>query len=153
MGFSRQECRSGLPYPSPGDLPNPGIEPESLNLLHWQVGCLPLEAPGKPYRTQRHIIMYFPWGGTRTLLYITTALLFDCFSSVPAFLCPLKITDYWPCSRASAVARLRSQNGFSYVKKAIPDSFSRDSLTYLLTQFQSFSGTLLRTLAWEMASQ
>ena len=27
MGFSRQECRSGLPSPSPGDLPDPGIEP------------------------------------------------------------------------------------------------------------------------------
>ena len=27
MGFSRQECWSGLPFPSPGDLPNPGIEP------------------------------------------------------------------------------------------------------------------------------
>ena len=29
MGFSRQEYWSGLPFPSPGDLPNPGIEPES----------------------------------------------------------------------------------------------------------------------------
>ena len=29
MGFSRQECWSGLPLPSPGDLPNPGIEPGS----------------------------------------------------------------------------------------------------------------------------
>ena len=29
MGFSRQECWSGLPFPSPGDLPNPGIEPRS----------------------------------------------------------------------------------------------------------------------------
>ena len=29
MGFSRQECWSGLPCPSPGDLPNPGVEPES----------------------------------------------------------------------------------------------------------------------------
>ena len=29
MGFSRQECWSGLPFPSPGDLPNPGIEPWS----------------------------------------------------------------------------------------------------------------------------
>ena len=27
IGFSRQECWSGLPFPSPGDLPNPGIEP------------------------------------------------------------------------------------------------------------------------------
>ena len=30
MGFSRQEYWSGLPCPSPGDLPHPGIEPESL---------------------------------------------------------------------------------------------------------------------------
>ena len=29
MGFSRQEYWSGLPFPSPGDLPNPGIEPIS----------------------------------------------------------------------------------------------------------------------------
>ena len=29
MGFSRQEHWSGLPFPSPGDLPNPGIEPIS----------------------------------------------------------------------------------------------------------------------------
>ena len=29
MGFSRQECWSGLPFPPPGDLPDPGIEPRS----------------------------------------------------------------------------------------------------------------------------
>ena len=29
MGFSRQECWSGLPFPPPGDLSDPGIEPES----------------------------------------------------------------------------------------------------------------------------
>ena len=29
MGFSRQEYLSGLPFPSPGDLPDPGIEPRS----------------------------------------------------------------------------------------------------------------------------
>ena len=32
MGFSRQECWSGLPFPSPGDLPHPGIEPRSPTL-------------------------------------------------------------------------------------------------------------------------
>ena len=32
MGFPRQECWSGLPFSSPGDLLNPGIEPESLAL-------------------------------------------------------------------------------------------------------------------------
>ena len=30
MGFSRQEYWSGLPFPSPGDLPHPGVEPVSL---------------------------------------------------------------------------------------------------------------------------
>ena len=30
MGFSRQEYRGGLPFPSPGDLPDPGMEPASL---------------------------------------------------------------------------------------------------------------------------
>ena len=48
MGFSRQEYWSGLSYPPPGDLPNPGIKPTSLCLLHWQVGSLPLGPPGKP---------------------------------------------------------------------------------------------------------
>ena len=38
MGFSRQECKSGLPFPSPGDLPNPGIEPGSPAL---QADALP----------------------------------------------------------------------------------------------------------------
>ena len=33
MEFSRQEYGGGLPFPSPGDLPDPGIEPESLALL------------------------------------------------------------------------------------------------------------------------
>ena len=33
MGFPRQEYWNGLPFPSPGDLPNPGIEPMSLKSL------------------------------------------------------------------------------------------------------------------------
>ena len=44
MGFSRQECWSGLPFPSPGDLPDPGIEPGSPTL---QADALPSEPPGK----------------------------------------------------------------------------------------------------------
>ena len=42
MGFSRQECWSGLPFPSPGDLPDPGIEPRSPSL---QADSLPSELP------------------------------------------------------------------------------------------------------------
>ena len=44
MRFSRQECWSGLPFPSPGDLPDPGIEPGSPAL---QADTLPSEPPGK----------------------------------------------------------------------------------------------------------
>ena len=44
MGFSRQEYWSGLPFPSPGDLPNPGIKPRSPAL---QADALPREPPGK----------------------------------------------------------------------------------------------------------
>ena len=42
MGFSRQEYWSGLPCPPPGDLPHPGIKPESLiSPANWQEGFLP----------------------------------------------------------------------------------------------------------------
>ena len=40
MEFSRQEHWSGLPFPSPGDLPDPGIEPALLHLLLWHVDSL-----------------------------------------------------------------------------------------------------------------
>ena len=45
MGFSRKEYWSGLPFPFPGDLPNPGIEPRSPAL---QTDSLPSELRGKP---------------------------------------------------------------------------------------------------------
>ena len=45
MGFSRQEYWSGLSITSPGDPPDPGIEPRSPTL---QADTLPSEAPGKP---------------------------------------------------------------------------------------------------------
>ena len=46
MEFSRQEYWSGLPFPSPGDLPDPGIEPGSPTL---QADVLSSEPPGKPW--------------------------------------------------------------------------------------------------------
>ena len=46
MEFSRQEYWSGLPFPSPGDLPDPGIEPGSPAL---QADSLPSEPPGKSF--------------------------------------------------------------------------------------------------------
>ena len=48
MEFSRTEYWSGLPFPSPGDLPNPGIKPRSPAL---QADSLPAESQGKPKNT------------------------------------------------------------------------------------------------------
>ena len=52
MGFSRQDCCSGLPFPSPGVLPDPGIEPRSPAM---QTDSLPSEPPGKPYERWKPI--------------------------------------------------------------------------------------------------
>ena len=57
MEFSRQEYWSRLPFLSPGDLPNPGIEPGSLALL---ADALPSEPPGKSQKTE--FICDFPGG-------------------------------------------------------------------------------------------
>ena len=48
MGFFRQEYWSGLPFPPPGDLPDPGIEAESLRSPAFAGGFFPSEPPGKP---------------------------------------------------------------------------------------------------------
>ena len=45
---SRREFWSGVPFPPPGDLPDPGTELESQSLLHWQVGSLPLSQLWSP---------------------------------------------------------------------------------------------------------
>ena len=47
MGFSRQEYWSEFPFPSPGDLPNPGIKPMSLMSPAF-AGGFPVAPPGKP---------------------------------------------------------------------------------------------------------
>ena len=49
LGFSRQEYWSGVPFPSPGDLPDPGIESGSPAL---QADTLPSEPPGKRGRSK-----------------------------------------------------------------------------------------------------
>ena len=51
---SRQEYRNGLPFPPPGNLPNPGIKLMSLCLLLWQADSLPLVLTWKP--------IDLPWG-------------------------------------------------------------------------------------------
>ena len=59
MGFSRQEYWSGLPFPSPGDPPDPGIEPESPAL---EADTLTSEPPGKPGVLCKDTHFYHPAG-------------------------------------------------------------------------------------------
>ena len=53
MEFPWQEYWSELPFPSPGDLPNPGIEPTSV----LQADSLPLSHLGSPTGGKRHILI------------------------------------------------------------------------------------------------
>ena len=67
MGFSRQEYWSGLPFPSPGDLRDPGIKPRSPAL---QADVLTSEPPGKPVgvKDSHLIFLSLPFWVDRTLL-------------------------------------------------------------------------------------
>ena len=48
LKFPRQESRSGLPFPSPGDLPDAGIQSVSPELLAWSGGFFTTGPLGKP---------------------------------------------------------------------------------------------------------
>ena len=61
MDFSRQEYWRGLPFLSPGDLPNPGIEPRSLA---FQADALPSESSGKPLK----LILVPKWSESHSVM-------------------------------------------------------------------------------------
>ena len=65
MGFPRQEYWSGLPFLSPRDLPNPGIEPGSPAL---RPNSLPSEPPGKPTEKEERDQKF---GGWKTMSSLT----------------------------------------------------------------------------------
>ena len=58
MGFSRQEYWRGLPFPSLGDLPDPGIEPESPASPALAGGFFTMEPPGKPQSVNPIFLIY-----------------------------------------------------------------------------------------------
>ena len=55
MGFPRRQCWSGLPFPTPGDLSNPGIESGSPALPG---GFFTAELPGRPICLALHLFFY-----------------------------------------------------------------------------------------------
>ena len=64
MAFLRQEYWSGLPFPSPGDLPSPGIEPASPALTGR---FFTPEPPGKPQSMTLAFLISFPWENWKDL--------------------------------------------------------------------------------------
>ena len=75
MGFSRQEYWSGLPFPSSGDLPTPGIEPWSPTL---QADALPSEPPGKSTEGKLGLILMGRAMLSKSLIQFSVpSLLFD----------------------------------------------------------------------------
>ena len=59
MGFPRQEHWSGLPFPPPGDLPNPGIKPMSPASPALSGGFFTTEPPGQSDRQEVDLLISF----------------------------------------------------------------------------------------------
>ena len=73
MGLPRQEYWSGLPFPPPGDLPNPGIKPRSRAAPAspaLQVDSLPTEPPGKPFCTYTYTYVMCVFTYAHMFMYI-----------------------------------------------------------------------------------
>ena len=83
MGFSRQEYWSGLPFPSPGDRPDPSVEPRSLTL---RADSLPSEPRGKPENML----------GVRKNLEIRVVAVVQLFKHVLLFAAPLTVARLDP---------------------------------------------------------
>ena len=81
MEFSRQECWSGLPFPFPGDLPDPGIEPASPTL---QADSWMFELLG-----ESKAVLFSKWEGETFILHVTWTPYGACFRSreTRAWLC------------------------------------------------------------------
>ena len=80
MGFFRQEYWSGFPFPSPGDLPYPGIEPRSPTLC---ADALPSGPPGKPLRLSYCLINpHSAFLISLSCLWILSVMRLDLLSSI-----------------------------------------------------------------------
>ena len=74
MGFSRQEYWSGLPFPSPGDLPDPGIEPRSPA---FQADALTSEPPGTLSPMMFYMFCEFTWFAYERVCVLSRSVVSD----------------------------------------------------------------------------
>ena len=133
MGFSRQEYWSGLPFPSPGDPPNPGIKPRSPTL---QADSLPLEPQEKKivWYTERNL-------GIPGLLFLMIPF---CLLSFHSFSCE-KLIWVWARIYLSSLLFLRSYN--SYISMIIQRLFAWHTLW---TNFHIFENRQLWNGTWNL---
>ena len=103
MGFSRQECRSGLPYPSPGDLPNPRIEPESLTSPALASGLFTTSGTWEALQNSKTYYHVFPPRRNQDPVFVCVLSLHSCLPAFPLSQHPFVpwrslITDHvqWP---------------------------------------------------------
>ena len=83
MEFSRQEYWSGLPFPSPGDLPGPRIKPASLKSSALANGLFITEPPGKQNQCQAPPYIFILWPQAKCCIVVATALHLLTLTSVP----------------------------------------------------------------------
>ena len=72
MRFPRQEYWSGLPFPTPGVLPDPGIKPVSPS---WAGGVYTTEPPGKPLSQEQGFLFFWVAGGGGEVFYMACGIL------------------------------------------------------------------------------
>ena len=91
MGFSRQEYWSGLPFPSPGDLPDPGIEPWSPT---FQADTLTSEPPGKSFTCQTYTFTMYTKDLFGSKVLLNSVFLFHYILGDLKLLIPLSLLSY-----------------------------------------------------------
>ena len=120
VGFFRQECWSRLPFPPPGDLPDPGIELESSVSPALQADSLPAESSGKPNMLKcRYNLKSFSFkpGGTN-------------------------IATYWPSPKTSFIWLI------NLLKKGISGRYGKTRGFFIKIHFQVFFRNLKIQPAW-----
>ena len=94
MGFSRQKYWSGLPFPSPGDLPDPGIKHASPPLIG---GFFTTEPPGKPRGILKWSANLHRAEGSRKLIYTQSLAVWGRLSSFLHFLVVFLSREFGLC--------------------------------------------------------
>ena len=103
--FSRQEYWNRLPFPTPGDLPDQGLNLCLLDLLHWQTDSLPLASPGKPICSiHTYIFIVFYW-----LLFVQLR-----FMKFPELTCPINVGWFFVFGAFSYFLALQHVPGLYY---------------------------------------